>query len=306
MNNNYFKIILIVLAAVLLSAVYSTPPKLTSHAYDVAERFSTLETLEAGDVVVLSETKIDEKIASEALKVDEKEVRDAMKEMNIDEASKLAEAGENNNLNDAPGDKQTESSNAITGKVTDGIPNTSNEKASGKNNNIENKISIESSKQKIINKLNEKDGEIKTSTGKDKLIAAKAALVKTTAVQNDINIIGVVSSNPAFIMGYGSELKDTNSVPIALIGRVPAKVSLENGQISVGDPLTSSAKKGYAAKSVNSGRIIGYAMENYNEKSNSEKILVFVQPGWHNANEASSQQLNYLNKVNGSVIIKLG
>ncbi len=238
-----------------------------NHAYDVAERFSASENLEAGDVVVLSETRIDEKIASEALKVDEKEITDAMKELNVNDASKLAETGENDN-------------------------NLNNEKISNQN-----------PKQKILDRLNEKDSEIKTSTGKDKLLAAKAALVKTTNIQNDPNIIGVVSSNPSFIMGYGSELKDTNSVPIALIGRVPVKVSLENGQINVGDPLTSSTKKGYAAKSVNSGRIIGYAMESYNEQSNTEKILVFVQPGIINSAGAGTEGYK---KINGSVVIKLG
>ncbi len=276
-----------------------------NHAYDVAERFSTLENLEAGDVVVLSETKIDEKIASEALKVDEQDVKDAMKELNVNDASELSEVQDDtsnnkninsNNLNGqtpiAPGDKQGESANAITGNAVNEIPNAINEKTSNEN-----------PAQKIINKLNEKDSEIKTSTGKDKLLAAKAALVKTTGIQNDPNIIGVVSSNPSFVMGFGSELKDTNSVPIALIGRVPVKVSLESGIINVGDPLTSSNKKGYAAKSVNSGRIIGYAMESYNEKSNTEKILVFVQPGIINA--AGTVAEGY-KKINGSVVIRLG
>ncbi len=243
-----------------------------NHAYDVAERFSTLETLEAGDVVILSETKIDEKIASEALKVDEKDVKDAMKELNVNDASELSEV-----QNDNPNNKNI-------------------------NLNINEKSSIQNPAQKIINKLNEKDSEIKTSTGKDKLLAAKAAIVKTTIIQNDPNIIGVVSSNPSFIMGYGSELKDTASVPIALIGRVPVKVSLENGIINVGDPLTSSTKKGYAAKSLSSGRIIGYAMEDYNERSNSERILVFVQPGTNNMQPQSA----FFSKVNGSVVIKVG
>ena len=261
------KLIILLIVILIISSIGVKDNLIAkTHAYDVAERFSTFENLEAGDVVVLSETKIDEKIASEALKLDEKEVKDAMKELGIEDANKLNE-------------------------IVD--------------NNLNNKNGIQDAKQKIINKLNEKDPELKTSIGKDKLLAAKAALVKTTTTQNDPNIVGVVSSNPSFVMGYGSELKDTNSVPVALVGRVPVKVSLENGAINIGDALTSSAKKGYAAKTIKPGRIIGYAMEDYKQESNNDKILVFVQPGNYN-NEGNSYQSNYLNKINGSVIIKLG
>ena len=110
-------------------------------------------------------------------------------------------------------------------------------------------------------------------------------------------------------MGSYSDLNKGENVPVALLGRVPVKVSLENGEIKAGDALTSSTRKGYAAKAVKSGRIIGYAMEDYKTAANTEKIMVFVQPGWHQSEAglalAPSADLGY-QKINGSVIIRLG
>ena len=153
-------------------------------------------------------------------------------------------------------------------------------------------------------------------------MASKAAVVTLTNIQNDPNIIGVVSTKPAYTMGFGSELKSTKSVPVALIGRVPVKISLENGEITAGNPLTSSTRKGYAAKAAKSGRIIGYAMEDYKATTKAEKIMVFIQPGWWQSpvsaapspilvNESAAAaipvpQIGYITKVNGSVIIRLG
>src|SRR3989338_2424234 len=140
-------------------------------------------------------------------------------------------------------------------------------------------------RKKKKERLKQRDDYIGGSTGKDKLLASKAASVRLTDIQNDAKLLGVVSSDPAFIMGSYSDLNKGNNVPVALLGRVPVKVSLENGEIKAGDALTSSARKGYAAKAVKSGRIIGYAMEDYKTAANTEKIMVFVQPGWHQAEE---------------------
>ncbi len=43
------------------------------------------------------------------------------------------------------------------------------------------------------------------------------------------------------------------------------KVSLENGAIKRGDALAASSKEGYAMKATQSGRIIGFALEDYDE-----------------------------------------
>ena len=78
----------------------------------------------------------------------------------------------------------------------------------------------------------------------------------------DSKLIGIVSENPAITMGGG--LDASGSRPVALAGRVSTKVSLENGAIEVGDPLTSSNQPGVAMKATEPGRVIGLALEPFN------------------------------------------
>ena len=94
-------------------------------------------------------------------------------------------------------------------------------------------------------------------------------------------IIGVVSTNPNVeILSTGVFSKNENPEPIALIGRVPLKVSTENGSISPGDPLTSSSIPGVAMKATKSGPIVGKALASYSE-SGVGKIITFLSVGWY-------------------------
>jgi hypothetical protein len=67
------------------------------------------------------------------------------------------------------------------------------------------------------------------------------------------NLLGVVSAAPALILGPIAE----NAYPIALAGRVPVKVTTENGLIKVGDELTSASMDGFAMKATKAGPVIG-------------------------------------------------
>ncbi|MBI1743909.1 hypothetical protein HYR54_12710 [Candidatus Acetothermia bacterium] len=49
--------------------------------------------------------------------------------------------------------------------------------------------------------------------------------------------------------------------PLAIFGYFPAKVTMENGTIKRGDPITSSSKPGYGMKATQACKIIGYALE---------------------------------------------
>lgn len=90
-------------------------------------------------------------------------------------------------------------------------------------------------------------------------------LSKSSGVSYDSMVVGVISTDPGLVAGWGDteggEVVDTQ--PVALVGRVPVKVSLENGPIAVGDPLTSASQPGVAMKATKAGRIIGYALEAY-------------------------------------------
>ena len=56
-------------------------------------------------------------------------------------------------------------------------------------------------------------------------------------------------------------------VVLALSGRVPIKVSRENGSINRGDPIVASDIDGVGMKATKSGMIIGRAMEDFNADS---------------------------------------
>ncbi|HWB39177.1 MAG TPA: hypothetical protein VG604_02935, partial [Candidatus Saccharimonadales bacterium] len=96
----------------------------------------------------------------------------------------------------------------------------------------------------------------------------------TTPYQN--GLMGIVSTQPGEIVGDG-----TNSgtpVALALAGRVPVKVSTENGPIKAGDYLTSSSTPGVAMKATKAGNVIGTAMENY-DAAGVGSITAFVGNG---------------------------
>jgi hypothetical protein len=84
--------------------------------------------------------------------------------------------------------------------------------------------------------------------------------VQRSKYQYEPDLVGVVSTDPGFVAGAFTD----NSYPIALVGRVPVKVSTENGMIAIGDRLTSSSTPGYAMKAVKAGRVIGKALESLN------------------------------------------
>ncbi|MBU0879227.1 hypothetical protein KKH00_00260, partial [Patescibacteria group bacterium] len=101
-------------------------------------------------------------------------------------------------------------------------------------------------------------------------------LIEKSSKQYQQNILGVISTAPGILLGKDA----TSSRPVALAGRVPVKVSTENGEIKIGDYLTSaSSTPGVAMKATKSGTVIGMALESYNS-SEIGKILIFVNPHW--------------------------
>jgi len=83
--------------------------------------------------------------------------------------------------------------------------------------------------------------------------------VKRSTGQYQTDVLGVVSTAPGFVAGSFTE----DSHPIALVGRVPVKISTENGDIHEGDFLTSASIPGYAMKATVAGRVIGSALEDF-------------------------------------------
>jgi len=106
-------------------------------------------------------------------------------------------------------------------------------------------------------------------------------LVKSnTTYQN--TVIGIVSDNNNDFSSTGYNIKEKdNPMPIAMNGRVPVKISSSSEEIKIGDYLTSSTDVGKATKAIESGYVIGKALENWSPASGKEMVMVFVENGYH-------------------------
>ncbi len=111
--------------------------------------------------------------------------------------------------------------------------------------------------------------------------------VERTVTAKDKRLIGVVSTNPAFL-GNGPicSTQDINcdanygrtNVIVALSGQVPVKVSTENGAIKAGDLITSSSTPGVAMKANAGDTTIGTALQSYAGSTvGSIKVLVNLE-----------------------------
>jgi hypothetical protein len=80
-------------------------------------------------------------------------------------------------------------------------------------------------------------------------------------------ILGVVSTKPGLTMGSDdvSLTAGETAYPIALTGRVPVKLSTENGPIKKGDQLMLSSLPGTAMKATGTGATIGIALEDFTD-----------------------------------------
>ncbi|MDO8715891.1 MAG: hypothetical protein Q7J73_03665 [Dehalococcoidales bacterium] len=113
---------------------------------------------------------------------------------------------------------------------------------------------------------------------------SKAYVLKSTK-SYESGLLGIVSTHPNQLYGDDGLFDDTeNPRPVSLAGRVPAKVSTENGPIAIGDPITSSSVPGVGMKATKPGRVIGIALESLPASQGETlqgKIMVFVNPTWY-------------------------
>ncbi|PIT90558.1 MAG: hypothetical protein COU22_01500, partial [Candidatus Komeilibacteria bacterium CG10_big_fil_rev_8_21_14_0_10_41_13] len=100
-------------------------------------------------------------------------------------------------------------------------------------------------------------------------------VVKTTGEYSN-NVIGVVSDAPGLLLAA-----ETDGYPIALVGRIPTKVSGVNGAIQSGDVLTVAPFAGRAMKlnDGESGIIIGTALESFSGAGDGV-IMMFINPDY--------------------------
>lgn len=103
--------------------------------------------------------------------------------------------------------------------------------------------------------------------------------VKKSTRPYDTTLMGVVSTKPGLLLGGSDGQSDGGSVLLALSGRVPVKVSAENGPVLPGDYLTSSSIPGVAMKATRAGPTIGMAMSGYDGEGTGT-VIVFIKNGF--------------------------
>ncbi len=121
---------------------------------------------------------------------------------------------------------------------------------------------------------------------------ATSTRFKKTSRAYMANLAGVVTKTAGFI-GGGEIAGQADTVVIALAGRVPVKVSGENGSIKLGDSITASSIVGYGMKSTLPGRVVGMALEDFNASSATATgtIMIFVNPSYSFPNSVEYENL---------------
>jgi hypothetical protein len=96
----------------------------------------------------------------------------------------------------------------------------------------------------------------------------------------DRMVMGAISAEPAVLIGKNKEVKNDPDEyeAIALAGRIPVKVTDENGSIERGDSIVASSKAGYGMKCDDLdkcyGAVIGKAMESLDKGEGKIDVLV--------------------------------
>ncbi|MBI2037264.1 MAG: hypothetical protein HYT14_02795, partial [Candidatus Liptonbacteria bacterium] len=127
--------------------------------------------------------------------------------------------------------------------------------------------------------------------------------VKPAASAYDSQILGAVTTSSRGtsyndldydnFYGTGSHGDDPAWTNVGMLGQVYVKLSLENGPITAGDPITTSTVPGVGMKASQTGRILGYALQPWDgtqvrdsaapQQSLPEGqniLLVLVNPSW--------------------------
>lgn len=110
-------------------------------------------------------------------------------------------------------------------------------------------------------------------------IGPGAQLIRST-IAYQTSVAGVYSTKPGFVGGMPMEGAAIGTVPLAIMGIVPVKVSAENGAIAPGDLLAASATPGHAMKAgpnAPQGSIIGKAMGELPDGTGVIQALITLQ-----------------------------
>ena len=84
--------------------------------------------------------------------------------------------------------------------------------------------------------------------------------MKLAAADEGAPLAGIIATNPGQVLG---DINATGERPVALSGRVPAKVNLEGGPIQIGDRIAPSSVPGVGKKASALDASVGIALESF-------------------------------------------
>lgn len=133
------------------------------------------------------------------------------------------------------------------------------------------------------------DKEHMWETGGVASTSGEYSLMGVVSANVEDKVIGVVATNPGMILN--ADLKD--GVPIAFSGRVPVRVSAENGPVQKGDRITLSSKEdGVGQKMIGGGVSVGIALS-----SDSGRGVVLMLVKNENVNSSVTATKQNINKA---------
>ncbi len=144
-------------------------------------------------------------------------------------------------------------------------------------------------------------GDIIMPEGKENNLA----VIKTTK-SYESKTLGIVSTKPGIILNSDAQTDNTHPyvIPIALSGRVPVKVTTQNGPIQAGDYLTTSGIPGVSMKATDKGIVIGKALEDYTnpDPNTIGKILIFASLSFFDPSTSTGHYETYNLQDNNKII----
>ena len=98
--------------------------------------------------------------------------------------------------------------------------------------------------------------------------------IEKSKLPDSVRVAGVISTEPGLVINSKEQ-----GYQLALVGKVPVKVTNESGSIIRGDLLTTSSIPGHAKKAFNpkTGSVIGKALENFSGTKGTILVLVNLQ-----------------------------
>ncbi len=109
------------------------------------------------------------------------------------------------------------------------------------------------------------------------LDVTKEMSVKRCDRSGDPNVMGIISTRPAFIgnrFGATASGKPKDAALVGLIGQLPAKASAENGPIAVGDAMAAASKPGLIRKAKAGESTVGVALKALASGEGEIEILI--------------------------------